>query len=1149
MAVLQDNINNNRNLSDHILVLNRIDVTNIFNLPLKATQRIKYTCVEVSQNFIIFGASSGGLYVFRRQPCEFLQLLPNKEGSVTQIVVSKDEDLIAFGTQKGIVCILQRNENGIGAKLLNKSTEHLGYEITAMEWTSKNQLYFGDCNGKVTSIYVSLFVRKAIFQTPPYTMIELDSKVIQIDSSDDILVISTLTRCYVCDMYKEQFKQIGQKPRDGDYGCCIVAWNERKIFSARPGSRIWEVELNGVVKSTHQLKYCLAIPPTLNICGQEPIELSQVSDKNWPPQSLNFKKLYKIWENCLLTYTSNSIFIFDMLKINVLLWCNRYNNVQNVKHINDTLYIWSSNGQLIVEQIIPLQNFLVNCYESNDYRKCITLIEHYYDRIIEKKSIIDELYPLADISTKIELPVNTNSLITKIKKINYLKQTFFKLPSGIYSLTNYVYVKKKQTLQRSHSLFSIKSNKSIKRSKSMVNIHLDFNTIKKSEQYPHSDYSKFTDKHIFDQLYMELNISSIPFVSLATSDAFHDTLMEIGSNVTNQIVKSSKTLKDTLNNLTTTTSKNDLVPYDVSDITRRSEPQPINENEVDFPNYKLDLEHREKLNLLPILKIYEKLQSNHEFDIDCLQSLVSGVREVKSNLESILQVKHKSFPFRQYLKEKHLNTIKKAVNDSFISNLVLKWADIYAEDTLIVNQFDYPEFLLYYLTENDFKKDIKLGEFITLFSQIMELSGIFNFLLNDNLKCSYAIFCTILEMSCNNDEKTVPLLMYLNSMYVFLKLDQIESFRTLGYKRNIKPIFVFYLLMKFSVHLKSSNQKKCNTIFLSYLSHLNENYFNDFNVLYYAVYSFVALNHNETKNLCKCGFPLSNINGKFKKLGKILIEYLSTVNIDLEQLHVILHTFSTCDSSTNSLDDVIKCFCKQVPHLWQLVLESTIQLNSSKYTKIILSIHLGLVDQLDVYLNNKSEKLFDKIFTLNHYFKNGLCLNCGNVSGKNQGITWTDLAALAFQYLSPEEMKHLMHKHRNNIPRGDIDSWFYQSFVLTQLAGLNSKKIVIQTLKHHNNISMMNIKSCENILTVLEEELGTTIEFKNLYSNKSHWGTKIDFKNGYCIWCSLPLNSDPLIRGKNNGLVSFKCGHSFHTVCVRQQTDNIQCAVCHRKLI
>lgn len=872
----------------------------------------------------------------------------------------------------------------------------------------------------------SFLQRKAIFQTPPYTMIELDSKIIQIDSSDEILVISTLTRCYVCDMSKEQFKQIGQKLRDGDYGCCIVAWDERKIFSARPGSRIWEVELDGVVKSTHQLKYCLAIPPTFNVSTQESIknDLSRISDNDWLPQSVNFKKLNKIWENCLLTYTSNSIFVLDMLKINVLLWCDGYNDIQNVKCVEDTIYIWSLNGELIVENIIPLQNYLVACYENEDYNKCILLIEHYYSKIMKIKCIIDELYPLADLDQKIDLPTNANNLISKIKNTNYLKQQFYKLPSGIYSLKNHVYVKKNDSLRRSHSLISVKSsNKSTIRSKSMLNLHISLEKIKRLEQYSSSDYSKLNDKHIFDQLYMELNISSIPFVSLATSDVFHDTLLEIGSNVTNKIVQSSKTLKDTLNNLTASTGKNDMVPYEVSDFIRRPEQLPINENEVDVSNYKLDLEHREKLNLLPILNVCKKLQNGYELDVDCLQCLVSGVLEVKLNLENVLQVKQISFPFHQYLKEKYLNTIKKAVNESFVNNLIVTWADIHAKDTLIVNKFDYPEFLTYYLTESDFNRDMELSEFITLFAQIIEVGSILNFLSNDNLKCSYAIFCTILKMNSNNDEKTeAPLLMYLNSMQVFLKLDQIESFRSLGYKRNIKPIFVFYLLMKFSINLKTNNPEKCNTIFLSYLSHFDESIFNDLNVLYYAAYSFAALKH-KTEHLCTCKFPLSSVDGKFQKLGKILIEYLTTKNTDLEQLHRILHYFVVCNSTTNSLEDVIKCLCKQVPHLWPVVLESDLKLTNSKCIKVILSIHLGMLDQLEVNLNDKSVIMFDKIFKLNYYFKKGLCLSCGNVGKENHGIEWTDLAVLAFQYLNPEETQSLLHKHKNHIPRGNIDSW------------------------------------------------------------------------------------------------------------------------------
>jgi len=51
----------------------------------------QYTCFSVSQNFLIFGATSGGLYVFRREPCIFLQLLPNKVISLHSLCERAEE--------------------------------------------------------------------------------------------------------------------------------------------------------------------------------------------------------------------------------------------------------------------------------------------------------------------------------------------------------------------------------------------------------------------------------------------------------------------------------------------------------------------------------------------------------------------------------------------------------------------------------------------------------------------------------------------------------------------------------------------------------------------------------------------------------------------------------------------------------------------------------------------------------------------------------------------------------------------------------------------------------------------------------------------------------------------------------------------------
>lgn len=52
-------------------------VTSVF---VKRDSYFQYTCFDVSPSFLVFGATSGGLYLFRREPCTFLQLLPNKVG-------------------------------------------------------------------------------------------------------------------------------------------------------------------------------------------------------------------------------------------------------------------------------------------------------------------------------------------------------------------------------------------------------------------------------------------------------------------------------------------------------------------------------------------------------------------------------------------------------------------------------------------------------------------------------------------------------------------------------------------------------------------------------------------------------------------------------------------------------------------------------------------------------------------------------------------------------------------------------------------------------------------------------------------------------------------------------------------------------------
>jgi hypothetical protein len=65
---------------------------------------------------------------------------------------------------------------------------------------------------------------------------------------------------------REKFWKIGNKERDGEYGACFFPGKcsgsqQPLIYCARPGSRIWEVNFDGEVLSTHQFKKLLSSPP------------------------------------------------------------------------------------------------------------------------------------------------------------------------------------------------------------------------------------------------------------------------------------------------------------------------------------------------------------------------------------------------------------------------------------------------------------------------------------------------------------------------------------------------------------------------------------------------------------------------------------------------------------------------------------------------------------------------------------------------------------------------------------------------------------------------------------------------------------------------------------------------------------------------
>ncbi|XP_035443018.2 BLOC-2 complex member HPS5 homolog [Spodoptera frugiperda] len=450
------------------------DITESINYPIKNVQRIKYTCFDISKSLIAFGATSGGIYVFNRTPCEFVQLIPNKDGAITRLAISKDEKQIGFANGRGLATVTECNQSLSGGHSTVVSKEHQGNEITAMIWSTSHMLFMGDDVGKISVLQPQNFIAKTMFQSSSLTIMSLDSRICQLDMKSSMLLVSTLTRCYVCDTSREQYRQIGQKLRDGEYGACFVdkkTNNEQHvtkttqdftevrkynivnddsgfavgkdlentlIFCARPSSRVWEATIDGTVIRTHQFKQVLG-KKAMKLVSNESYQNEKVSldatDSDTEGQSVNFPNIFAT-NGAIFSYRRNALYFLNIYDVDHTIWFDNYKDIVDCKAYHDMIYVWLSNGSLVNLKYMKVDKFLVKCYVDEKYVLCAELCALYRNYLLES-NLSQKLHILVSLRDKLENKELLDSIKEVLDKFEGLKSNdATQLKSGIYIVDN-----------------------------------------------------------------------------------------------------------------------------------------------------------------------------------------------------------------------------------------------------------------------------------------------------------------------------------------------------------------------------------------------------------------------------------------------------------------------------------------------------------------------------------------------------------------------------------------------------------------------------------------------------------------------------------------------------------------------------------------
>ncbi|KFV92227.1 Hermansky-Pudlak syndrome 5 protein [Eurypyga helias] len=425
------------------------------------SSRLKCTCIAVSKRWLALGSSGGGLNLIQKDGWKQRLFLTHKEGAVSRVACClHDEDYVAVATSQGLVVVWELNQERRGKpERIYVSSEHKGRKVTALCWdTVALRVFVGDHVGKVSAIKINTSKQGKAAATfvmfPVQIITTVDSRVVQLDYLDGRLLISSLTRTYLCDTERqviEKFWKIGNKERDGEFGACFFPVGKNSgsqqplIYCARPGSRMWEVNFDGEVQSTHQFKQLLSSPPlpvvTLRL---DP----HYTNSSCSAQSLSFPKLLYLTEHCVMTWTERGIYIFLPQSVEVLLW-SEVKDIQDIAVYKSELFCLHTNGKVVHLSLLPVDRCIERLIRRGFWSLATRVCCLFQNSVIScraRKSLplekLEHLKSQLDASTQQDLITQLEELISKLEPLDSAcssrrssissHESFSVLDSGIY---------------------------------------------------------------------------------------------------------------------------------------------------------------------------------------------------------------------------------------------------------------------------------------------------------------------------------------------------------------------------------------------------------------------------------------------------------------------------------------------------------------------------------------------------------------------------------------------------------------------------------------------------------------------------------------------------------------------------------------------
>lgn len=215
------------------------------------------------------------------------------------------------------------------------------------------------------------------------------------------------------------------RARYGKFGACFMSSKALgSIYCARPGHRLWEVDLNGNVICTHKFRDLSVLPMrVVNAVVDNSNSSIDAVPTDTRKQNKNFNKLFAISNKLILTYSSDIIQIINPSSCEITLRTEDYSNIASCRVLNNILYVFTKNCTFHEIHLMTIEELIVKCYYLQHYCLSSSLSHEYEQYLIQRikqEASISKIHSFENYHFK----SNMTSILRKL--LNYDSQDLFK---------------------------------------------------------------------------------------------------------------------------------------------------------------------------------------------------------------------------------------------------------------------------------------------------------------------------------------------------------------------------------------------------------------------------------------------------------------------------------------------------------------------------------------------------------------------------------------------------------------------------------------------------------------------------------------------------------------------------------------------------